>query len=370
MTADPRGTAAHHRDGTGPRTGTGQGTGPTHPHWRDGGPRAYTDAGDAWAHAADDVMAVALAESVVPGAVGTGAAGRRTAGTGTAGARAARTEAAGTGTADACATGTGRGTADAGPPGAGTGSAADAWAHRAGAGVTGSRVLDVGTGSGPAALAAARAGATAVGLDREPGLLRLAGDRARDTGLGGRTRFVAGDATALPFATDSFDVVVSTFGVMFAPDPVGCAAELVRVCRPGGLVAVASWTPDGVMGRIAPTVTRRLPAPPSGPVPTRWGDPEHVRPWFAPLSVTVRTRVCGVRVAYPSVAAAVRVFENKPGPLRAHRAALEAAGRWTAARAALSSLFAEHNTATDGRLVWDVPYLLVLARVGGTAPRA
>ncbi|MEU0686984.1 class I SAM-dependent methyltransferase [Streptomyces uncialis] len=364
MTADPRGTAAHHRDDADPGTGTGtgRGTGPTHPNWRDGNPHAYTDAGDAWAHAADDVMAVALGESVVPGAVavGTGAAGTGAAGTRTADA----------GAAHAWTAGVGGDTADVWPPGSGTGVTADAWAHGTGAGVTALRVLDVGTGSGPAALAAARAGATAVGLDREPGLLRLAGDRARDTGLDGRTRFVAGDATALPFPADSFDVVVSTFGVMFAPDPARCAAELVRVCRPGGLVAVASWTPDGVMGRIAPTVTHRLPEPPSRPAPTRWGDPEHIRPWFAPLPVTVRTRVCGVRVAYPSVAAAVRVFENKPGPLRAHRAALESAGRWTAARAALSSLFTEYNTATDGRLVWDVPYLLVLGRVGGTAPRA
>lgn len=278
--------------------------GPAHAHWRGGPAHAYTDAGDAWAHAADDVMALALGE----------------------------------------------------------------FGPSTGAGAAGTRVLDVGTGSGPAALAAARAGATAVGLDREPRLLRLAEDRARDTGLGDRTRFVVGDAMSLPFPADAFDVVVSTFGVMFAPDPVRCAAELVRVCRPGGLVAVASWTPDGVMGRIAPTVTRRPPESSADDAPTRWGDPGHVLPWFDPLPVSVRTRVCRVRVSYPSIAAAVRIFENKPGPLRAHRAALEAAGQWSAARAALAALFADHNTATDGRLVWDVPYLLVLGRVAGPDP--
>ncbi|MER5218816.1 class I SAM-dependent methyltransferase [Streptomyces flaveus] len=131
--------------------------------------------------------------------------------------------------------------------------AGDAWAHAAGdvvalaleglgrtADRTAARVLDVATGSGPAALAVARAGQCVVGLDLEPGLLRLASVRAREAGLAGKTRFVAGDAMALPFPAGAFDVVLSTFGVMFAPDPGRTAAELVRVCRPGGVLAVAS----------------------------------------------------------------------------------------------------------------------------------
>lgn len=256
--------------------------------------------------------------------------------------------------------------------------AGDAWAHAAddvtaaalaelGRTATGPapRVLDVATGAGPAALAAARAGASAVGLDREPGLLQTAGERARRAGLAATAHFVVGDALQLPFPDGTFDAVLSTFGVMFAPDARRAAAELVRVCRPAGVVAVASWTPDGVMGRIAPTVTRHLDRPATTPPPTRWGDPAHIRAWFAPLPVTVRTRVAHVRVTYPSVAHAVTVFENKPGPLRAHRSALRALGRWDDARAELAALFDAHNRSTGADLVLDAPYLLALGRVHG-----
>ncbi|MFF0449609.1 class I SAM-dependent methyltransferase [Streptomyces sp. NPDC004609] len=257
--------------------------------------------------------------------------------------------------------------------------AGDAWAHAADdvaaralaglgpvRGATAPHVLDVGTGSGPAVLAAVRAGAHAVGVDLEPGLLRIAESRARQSGAGaGSARFVAGDAQALPFVTDAFDIVLSTFGVMFAPEPSQAASELVRVCRPGGLIAVASWTPDGIMGRIAPTARRHLGHRPHAADPgMRWGDPAQVRSWFAPLPVTVRTQVERVRVRFPSVRHAVAAFENKPGPLREHRAALETMGLWQSARADLADLFAAHNRVTDGELVFDAPYLLVLGRVG------
>jgi SAM-dependent methyltransferase len=247
--------------------------------------------------------------------------------------------------------------------------AGDAWAHAADdvvaaalAGLPAApRVLDVGTGSGPAALAAARSGARVVGLDLEPGLLRVAAERARRAGS--PVGWVAGDARRLPFPAGTFDVVLSTFGVMFAPEPAWVAAELVRVIRPGGRLAVASWTPDGIMGRIAPTVLRHLDTPPSADGPTRWGDPGQVEAWFAPLPVTVRCRPARVRVRYPSVAHAVSVFEAKPGPIRAHRRALERAGRWDRARADLAALFAAHNRAGDGSLLFDAPYLLVEGRV-------
>ncbi|MGV9316338.1 class I SAM-dependent methyltransferase [Streptomyces sp. NPDC003691] len=257
--------------------------------------------------------------------------------------------------------------------------AGDAWAHAAddvtatalaalGPAPAAPRVLDVGTGSGPAALAAARVGAHTVGVDLEPGLLRTAAGRAAALGpFPGTVRFTAGDALALPFRPGAFDLVLSTFGVMFAPEPARAAAELVRVTRNGGLIALASWTPGGVMGRIAPTVRRHLHTEPDGtPSPTDWGDPVRVRRWFAGLPVTVDTRVEHVRVRYPSLSHAVSVFENKPGPLRRHRADLEAARRWQHARADLAALFALHNRSAAGDLVFDAPYLLLLARVAAS----
>ncbi|MER5218817.1 hypothetical protein [Streptomyces flaveus] len=119
-----------------------------------------------------------------------------------------------------------------------------------------------------------------------------------------------------------------------------------------------------MMGRIAPTVLAHLDDPPQAQPPTRWGEPAHVRAWFEPLSATVRTRVQYVQVTYPSVEHAVRVFEHKPGPLRAHRTALQAAGRWNRARAALATLFDDNNWADDGSLQLNVPYLLVLGQEG------
>ncbi|MFJ3930895.1 MULTISPECIES: class I SAM-dependent methyltransferase [unclassified Streptomyces] len=263
--------------------------------------------------------------------------------------------------------------------GGGYPAAGDAWAHAAdevsalalraahpSARTPAAAALDVATGSGPAALALARAGVPqVVGIDTNPGLLGVAAERARAAGLAERTSFLAADALSLPFAAGAFDLVVSTFGAMFAPEPRRTAAELVRVCRPGGVLAVASWTPDGVMGRIAPTVLSPLGAAPEEPLPTRWGEAAHVAELFAPLPVEVHTRLLHVRVAYPSLGHAVRVFEEKPGPLRAYRRALQAAGRWDEARGALAELFRRHDRSTDGRLVLDAPYLLALGRAAG-----
>ncbi|MEU2184305.1 class I SAM-dependent methyltransferase [Streptomyces thermolilacinus] len=323
--------------------------------WRGGD---YTAAGDAWAHAADDVTAHALRllttehDLTAPGGEATAPVPRPLVPGGEATALVSRPLVLGD---DATAPGV----ADQAP------------GPLAPAGATATpRVLDVGTGSGPAALAAARSGARVTGLDLEPGLLRTAGERARRAGLADRTRFVVGDARRLPFRYGAFDAVLSTFGVMFAPGAARVAAELVRVCRPGGVVAVASWTPDGVFGRVAPTATRHLDRAPDPEPPTRWGEPAHVRGWFGPLPVTLRTEVVHVRVTYPSVEHAVAAFADKPGPLRAHRAAREALGRWDAARAALAELFAAHDRAGDGTLAMDVPYLLATARVRARHPRA
>jgi ubiquinone/menaquinone biosynthesis C-methylase UbiE len=125
----------------------------------------------------------------------------------------------------------------------------------------GDRVLDVATGSGNAALAAARYGAEVTGVDYVPELLERGRERAAAEGLD--VAFVEGDAEDLAFPDASFDAVLSALGAMFAPDQERAAAELVRVCRPGGTIGLVNWTPEGFIGQLLETVSRHVP-PPAG----------------------------------------------------------------------------------------------------------
>ena len=135
--------------------------------------------------------------------------------------------------------------------------------------VPGSRVLDVATGSGNAAIAAARSDCEVIGIDYVPGLLDRARARAAAEGLD--IDFAEADAEALPYADGSFDAVVSVVGVMFAPDQERAAAELVRVTRPGGKIALASWTPEGFIGDLLRVVVRYAPPPPGVRPAVEWG---------------------------------------------------------------------------------------------------
>ena len=137
------------------------------------------------------------------------------------------------------------------------------------------RVLDVATGSGNAAIAAARLGCAAVGVDYVPALLERGRRRAAAEGL--EVELVEGDAEALPFADASFDAVTSVFGSMFAPDHARTAAELLRVCRPGGTIALASWTPEGFIGELFRTVGAHVPPPAGVASPLLWGTEAHLR---------------------------------------------------------------------------------------------
>jgi ubiquinone/menaquinone biosynthesis C-methylase UbiE len=153
------------------------------------------------------------------------------------------------------------------------------------------RVLDVCTGSGNAAIAAARLGCIAVGLDWVPALLEQARRRADAESLDVSLRL--GDAELLPFPEASFDAVTSVFGCMFAPDHARTAAELLRVCRSNGRIALASWTPDGFIGELFRTVGAHVPPPPGLPSPMLWGTESHLRELFgeriAWLEVVERT---------------------------------------------------------------------------------
>lgn len=227
--------------------------------------------------------------------------------------------------------------------------------------VAGGDVLDVATGTGNALRAAGAAGARSLtGIDLTPSLLDVARARLADAGVA--ARFDLGDAAQLPYPDASFDRVVSTFGVMFAPDQRRAAAELVRVCRRGGRVAVTAWMPDGLFGQMSTTVASYLPAPPPvGPTASDWADARHVRELFAAAGATnVRTTVEVVVVRAPSAAGLVEWFATWSGPILPLRATLERVDRWAAARAAITEVYEGANVATDGGYAAPVTYARTL----------
>jgi ubiquinone/menaquinone biosynthesis C-methylase UbiE len=140
------------------------------------------------------------------------------------------------------------------------------------------RVLDVATGSGNAAIAAARLGCRVVGIDYVPALLERGRERAAAEGL--EVELIEGDAEALPFEDASFDAVTSVFGSMFAPDHAQAAAELLRVCRPGGTIALVSWMPDGFIGDLFRTTAAHVPPAPGLQSPMLWATEAHLRELF------------------------------------------------------------------------------------------
>jgi SAM-dependent methyltransferase len=144
----------------------------------------------------------------------------------------------------------------------------------------GERVLDVACGNGNAALAAARRFCQVIGVDYVPALLERARDRAKAEGL--EVDFQEADAEDLPFPDDTFDVVLSTCGAMFAPDQERTAAELLRVCRPGGRIGMVNWTPDSYVGELFRAIGRQLPPPPGLRPPVLWGSEERLRELFGP----------------------------------------------------------------------------------------
>ncbi|HUR97596.1 MAG TPA: class I SAM-dependent methyltransferase, partial [Pyrinomonadaceae bacterium] len=139
----------------------------------------------------------------------------------------------------------------------------------------GMKVLDVATGTGNLALPAARAGADVTGIDIAPNLIEQAIERAKSQGI--EAKFEVGDAEALPYEDNSFDLVITMFGAMFAPRPDVTAAELIRVTKPGGLIAMANWTPEAFTGQMFKTGAKHVPPPPGMPPPVLWGSEEKVR---------------------------------------------------------------------------------------------
>jgi SAM-dependent methyltransferase len=229
----------------------------------------------------------------------------------------------------------------------------------------GDDVLDVATGSGNAALAAARAGARVTGLDLTPKLLEVARRRAAEAGV--EIAFDEGDAQELPYEDGRFDRVTSVFGVMFAPDQARAASELLRVVKPGGTIAVAAWTPDGLNGQMLVTMGRHLPPPPPGfQPPPLWGTEDRVRELFADAAeVRCERRRAERAVDAESIDAFVDWLENVLGPVILAKQALEPEGRWDAARRDLVELYERFNEADGGRLHAQPEYLLTVVRRAG-----
>lgn len=174
------------------------------------------------------------------------------------------------------------------------------------------RLLDVATGSGNAALAAARRGCEVTGLDYVPALLERGRLRAEAEHLS--VEFVEGDAEKLPFADGSFDAVISVFGAMFAPDHARTATELARVCRPGGRIALACWTPEGYIGEMFRLVARFVPPAPGLTPPARWGDEAHLRSLFGGAIASITSRVQTAIFRFPSAEENVAFFRQYYGP--------------------------------------------------------
>jgi ubiquinone/menaquinone biosynthesis C-methylase UbiE len=209
------------------------------------------------------------------------------------------------------------------------------------------RVLDVACGNGNATFAAARAGSTAVGIDYVPALIESARARAVSEGLD--AEFHVGDAEALPFGDDEFDAVLSVFGSMFAPDHQRTAAEMLRVTRPGGTIALASWTPDGFIGQMFRVISGYV-APPAGVAsPLLWGTDEHITELFGSDVEEMRSteRVYTFRVT--SADEFVRFFRRWYGPtLKAFEAIDETDQPKLAAELAdLARAYDVHRTSDD-----------------------
>ena len=223
----------------------------------------------------------------------------------------------------------------------------------------GTRVLDVACGAGQTAIPLSRAGAKVTGVDIATNLVEQARVRAQAENL--EARFEEGDAEMLPYPDRSFDMVVSLIGAMFAPRPELAAAELKRVCRPGGRIVMGNWTPAGFVGQMFKIHGKHVPPPAIMASPVKWGDEETVRQRFEDgiSHLRVSRHLYPFRYPFPpsQVVEFIRMYY---GPSYTAFAALEA-GKQAALREELEQLWTEHNTATDGTTSIQAEYLEVAA---------
>jgi len=226
----------------------------------------------------------------------------------------------------------------------------------------GSRALDVACGTGNLAIPLARLGAMVTGVDIATNLLEQARERAAAEGLA--VRFDEGDAEALPYPDGSFDAVVTMFGAMFAPRPELVAAELARVLRPGGVLAMANWNPGSFTGQMFKLGGRYNPPPPGIAPPALWGDDATVRERLANGFDEIKTALIPIDFDMPvNPAGAVAFFRRYFGPTQVAFSRLDEAGQ-AAFAADLEALWTEANVAADpeSHTLVHNQYLQVTAR--------
>lgn len=222
----------------------------------------------------------------------------------------------------------------------------------------GSKVLDVACGSGNLAIPAARGKAAVTGIDIVADLIKQATERAAAEKLD--AKFQVGDAEALPYADNEFDYVVTMFGAMFAPRPDVVTGELVRVTRPGGIIAMANWTPEGIVGRFFKLGASYAPPPPVPP-PLLWGNESTVKERFGNKVADLKLNRRVFRQTIPmSPPDASEHFITYFGPTKTLYGMLDESNR-TKYRNELSNLWAENNLSTDGTTTVDSEYLEVIA---------
>ncbi len=219
------------------------------------------------------------------------------------------------------------------------------------------RVLDVAAGNGNATLAAARRFAHVTSTDYVPALLEKGRERARAEVL--PVTFQVADAEALPFADASFDVALSTFGVMFAPDHGKTASELLRVVRPGGRIGMANWTPAGVIGRLFKVIGALVPPPAGLQSPALWGTEAHLQSLFGAQASRIHIERRLFNFRYRSAAHFVQIFRDFYGPTHKAFGALDAAGQQKLEQQ-ITALMEELNVAGSRALVVPGEYLEVV----------
>ncbi len=225
----------------------------------------------------------------------------------------------------------------------------------------GQRVLDVATGSGNTAIAAARRWCDVTGIDYVPALLERGRERAAAERLA--VNFQEGDAEDIPFLDGFFDVVLSTYGVMFAPNQEQAAQELLRVCKPGGKIGLVNWTPEGYIGQMFRIIGQYVPPPSGLKSPMLWGTEARLRDLFGEAVTSLEVRRSNFVFRYRSVEHWVAFFRTYYGPMLKTFAALDA-NKQAALAHDLGKLLQQFNRSDDATLVVPSEYVEVIAIKG------